>query len=212
MVVKPTCSNVWFQVCTRTFWQAMRLVQSTSQETRYSCSLFALKNSGYKTSSTESPTSTEHTWTISNPRQMSLFRRLQTTTGEYICRSLFCCIRFWNAPFSMELAPLLAASESHEMSVRLWLCREMELFAPGSARFRWPPVKTGQDRRTDGQMDNCNFSIKIVWYKSVPFWLSHSHIYVTRDVILAVVDVMFVRTYIEHWIEFEQYLLIGCDL
>ena len=43
------------------------------------------------------------------------FRRIQAATSEHVCRSPFCPERFQNHQFSLELAPLLAVSVSHEL-------------------------------------------------------------------------------------------------
>ena len=51
-----------------TSWQTMWLVQSASQESRYSSSSFARKDSRQRTPTTESPTLGKHTRTIPSPR------------------------------------------------------------------------------------------------------------------------------------------------
>ena len=87
--------------------------------------------------------------------QISLFRRLRATNGDYVCRSPFCPTHFWNAQFSLKLAPLLVMSVSHEMYYQTSVLHRNRALCAGVGLL---PVISHPYRRT------LNFSITIVWY------------------------------------------------
>ena len=93
---------------------AGHVTRSASQETRYSSSGFARKNSRQKTPPHRIAYLYE-AYMDNLGSQPSLFRHLRAAVGECVCPSSFCPTRFQNVWFSLELVQLLAVSVSHEM-------------------------------------------------------------------------------------------------
>ena len=182
MVVNSTCSNRAVQahilVC---------LVQSASQETRYSSSSIELQ---VKVAYHRIAYLCEAHFDLPT----LLFRRLRAATGEHVCRSPFCSPRSWSVWFRRELVLLLAIPVNLEMQCPTSAMQRNRAFC---TRVGSLPVTS----RSHGQMDNCNLSIMIYIYRSSDFsprnkiWCLTSHSAIICSV---VIETSFIHCHMPH--------------
>ena len=154
-----SCNNIYL-LRMRTYWQAMWLIQSASQETRYS---FARK-----AKDTQHRIACLYEAYMDNlGSQPLLFRHRRAAVGECVCRSSFCPTHFQNIWFSLELVLLLAMSVDVVPDFRFAAKRSI-LHWDRLASSELPLVRTHArtHAHTHARTDKCNLSIKMHWLRS----------------------------------------------